>query len=271
MTRKLNACIALMVICLLTMSGPALAKTDDDSPTDEMGPLDSDQPREGPSSSTEEGQADLTMLRQQAIEDQAANPNSTNTALTLYQLGEGYRRTKNFNDAQYWYNAALAALHDTPTQQNQDLGTVSADYRLINQPSMGMPSSGLAARIYSSLGQLYLSVGEYQYAERYYTSVLAYWLGDEGGFDGGSDPMMLNTAHAMSNLADAYNAQGRFYDSEILYRRALMLEESTYGDNSQYLVPELKKLVKIYNSQGQRAEATRLQTRINAICNGEAS
>lgn len=252
-------------------AGDDRPQTDDAQPTDEMQQLDVDQPREGPKASTEENETDLTTLRQQAIEDQAQNPNSPQTALTLFQLGEAYRRNKNFNDAQYWYNAALAILHDVPTEVNQDIGLVSVDYRLVNQPSMGMPQSGLAARIYSSLGVLYLSVGEYQYAERYFTSALAFWMGNEGGFDSGSDPMMLNSAHAMTNLADAYNAQGRFYDSEILYRRALMLEESTYGDDSQYLIPELSKLYKIYSSQGRRAEATRMQARIKAIRNNQSS
>jgi len=269
-----RAWLAFLAACVLSTPLPALARSDDEmqtdesQPTDESQQLDTDRPREGPKASTEEQQADLTMLRQQLIENQAVNPNSPNTALTMYQLGEGYSRTKNFGDALNWYNQALAVLNDVPAQTNQDIGVIMADYRLMNQPSMGMPTSGLAARIYQSLSNLYLSAGEYEYAERYACSSLAYWMGNEGGFDEGSDPMMLNTAHAMTNLADAYTAAGRFYDSEVLYRRALMLEESTYGTNSQYLVPELTKLSRIYMKKGDRAEATRLQARIKAIQSG---
>lgn len=269
---KSNILAILTIVWLVAAGQAALSATDEDQATDAGQPTDEERPVEGGHrASTEEQEADLTMLRQQAIEDQAQNPNSPNTALTEFQLGEGYRRSQNWNDAQYWYGSALKILGDVPGETTADLGNVSADYRLINQPSMGMPSSGLSARIYASLGQLYLSAGEYQYAERYYTSVLAYWMGNEGGFDEGSDPMMVNTAHAMSNLADAYTAQGRFYDSEILYRRALQLEESTYGDDSQYIVPELRKLTAIYYKQGRRAEALNLQARIKSICNGQTS
>jgi tetratricopeptide (TPR) repeat protein len=268
----LLAVLSVACLSLFAFNHVNADQLEDSAPTDDMQPIDDDQKSEdGNKPSTEETQADLTTLRQQVIEDQAQNPNSPQTALTLFQLGEGYRRAKDFNNAQSSYTSALAILHDQPTEVNQDIGLVSADYRLINQPSMGMPQSGLAARIYSSLGALYLSVGEYQYAERYFTSALAYWMGNEGGFDEGSDPMLLNTAHAMTNLADAYTAQGRFYDSEILYRRALALEESTYGDDSQYLLPELNKLSNIYNKEGRRAEATRLRDRMKAIGGSQSS
>lgn len=276
MIRKTWVVWAALLAILAGPPAPADDKTDDQGPTDDMqktddmGPVDAEQPKEGPSEPSEPYGEDQLQLRQQAIQDMTQAPNSPSTALTVYQLGETYRNHNDFANAMFWYNKALSILGEDPNIQSQDLG-ISIDYRLPNQPSFGMPNSGLTARVYSSLGSLYLSVGEYQYAERYYTSALAFWLGAEGGFDSSTDALMLNTAHAMNNLADAYTAQGRFYDSEILYRRALLMEESTYGKNSQYLVPELKRLANLFMKQGRRSEAAQFQARIKSICGDSPS
>ncbi|GEM_PF-2857594 len=239
--------------------------TDDQAPTDDAAPTDDDLPHEGPSGPTYKDAADQLQLQQQAIMQLQQAPNSPGTASTLFLLGETYRVNNDFGNALMWYQKALNVLNDQPQPSTMSLGPVIEDYRLIDQPSMGMPNSGLSARIYTSLGKLYLSVGEVQNAQMYFFSALAYWQGGAGGFNLGSDPASTNLAHALVNLASAYTAAGRFYDAEPLYRKALLWEKAAYGSTSPYLLRTLRTMDKIYRQQGRLSAAQEIEQQIKRI------
>jgi hypothetical protein len=62
-----------------------------------------------------------------------------------------------------------------------------------------------------------------------------------------------------------YTNQGRYADSEPLYRRSLAIREKTIGADHPYVARLLNDLAEVYRAQGLYAEAELLHKRSLAI------
>ena len=74
-----------------------------------------------------------------------------------------------------------------------------------------------------------------------------------------------DVAVALNNLADLYQAQGRYADAEPLYKRALAIREKTLGPDHPDVAISLNNLAELYRAQGRYADAEPLYKRALAI------
>lgn len=212
---------------------------------------------------------DEMQLKQQLSIAEQQNPNAISTARIAYQLAEVFRKEQYFGAAMDKYKEALKIIAMQPGLGGSTEVPVNLDFRLSNPYGIlgSMPATADAAKVYSGLGQLFLDQGQYQPAEQYFKKALQVWQqsGTAAFGSAGSDEGGLNTAQAMTNLADLYRVQGRFYEAEPLYRRALGLKESVYGADSPSLLPTLRKLATYYHQQGRQDDAAQIENRMKAI------
>lgn len=213
---------------------------------------------------------DEMQLKQQLQMAEVQAPNAISTARTAYQLAEVFRKEQFYAGALDRYKQALKIITQQPGLAGASQMPVNLDFRLSNPFSFvgGVPPSADAARVFGGIGQLFLDQGQYQLSEQYLKKALQIWQESASGTSGsiGSDEGSLNTAQSMTNLADLYRVQGRFYEAEPLYRRALGLKESVYGSDSPSLLPALRKLAGYYRQQSRLDDAAQIENRIKAVC-----
>ena len=71
---------------------------------------------------------------------------------------------------------------------------------------------------------------------------------------------------SLNNLAELYQAQGRYAEAEPLYRRSLAIREKALGPEHPDVGTSLNNLAELYRAQGRYAEAEPLYRRSLAIC-----
>jgi tetratricopeptide (TPR) repeat protein len=72
-------------------------------------------------------------------------------------------------------------------------------------------------------------------------------------------------AASLNNLAQLYQAQGRYADAEPHYKRALAIYEKALGPDHPNLAASLNNLAELYRAQGRYADAEPLYKRALAI------
>lgn len=70
---------------------------------------------------------------------------------------------------------------------------------------------------------------------------------------------------ALDNMAENYRVERRYEDAINTYKKALIIRQSNYGDQSPRLVPSLSRLANIYISHAEYAEAEALLQRAISI------
>ena len=69
----------------------------------------------------------------------------------------------------------------------------------------------------------------------------------------------------LDNLAEIYQAEGRYADFEKLFKRALAINERTFGADHEWVAFSLSKLAKLYSDKGLYPDAEQLYRRSLAI------
>lgn len=72
-------------------------------------------------------------------------------------------------------------------------------------------------------------------------------------------------AFILTNIAAIYGTQGKYVETEPLYKQALTIWEKAVGPDHPYVVWGLNNLAKFYRNQGKPAEAEPLEKRSVAI------
>ena len=62
----------------------------------------------------------------------------------------------------------------------------------------------------------------------------------------------------LDNLAEIYQAEGRYANSEKLFKRALAINERTFGADHEWVAFSLSKLAKLYSDKGLYPDAEQL-------------
>ena len=68
-------------------------------------------------------------------------------------------------------------------------------------------------------------------------------------------PEHPDVAASRNNLAELYQAQGRYAEAEPLYRRSLAIWEKALGPEHPHVATGLNNLTVLYRAQGRYAEA----------------
>ena len=116
----------------------------------------------------------------------------------------------------------------------------------------------------SSLWKTYIAAGTKAYQEGNYPEAEKQWgavLNEAEGF-GLEDP---RRAASLNNLAELYKAQGKYAESEPLYKRALAIWEKALGPGHPGLATSLNNLADLYRLQGKYTKAEPLHKRALAI------
>src|SRR5262249_10934322 len=76
-------------------------------------------------------------------------------------------------------------------------------------------------------------------------------------------------AHSLNNLALLYKNQGKYAEAEGLYKRALVIQEKTYGRDHPDVAQSLNDLAGLYQNENRYADALPLVQEL--IAQGRAS
>ncbi len=99
--------------------------------------------------------------------------------------------------------------------------------------------------------------GNYPEAEKQ----LAAALKEAGGF-GPQDPRL---ATSLNSLAELYHAQGRYAETEPLYKRALEIVEKALGPEHRHVARSLENYAVLLRATGRSDEAAKMEARAEAI------
>jgi len=121
--------------------------------------------------------------------------------------------------------------------------TVCDSYGLLD----GNFRSTIGITLTKNLGNLYMSIGQYDDAER--LTRRSFELRKK------LYPNDPNLAEAINNLGDLYVLQGKYDMAEDCYLRALEYREPFYGSDHSFLFYHLRGLGEVYVAQGRFAEA----------------
>ncbi|MEE8513514.1 MAG: tetratricopeptide repeat protein [Gammaproteobacteria bacterium] len=72
-------------------------------------------------------------------------------------------------------------------------------------------------------------------------------------------------ATTLNNLAALYASQGRYAESEPLYKRALAIVEKALGPDHPNIATSLENYAAVLRKTGRTTEAANLEARANAI------
>ena len=110
---------------------------------------------------------------------------------------------------------------------------------------------------YNEAGSNAYEQGQYADAEKAWIAAL-----EEAEKFGPRDPRL---ATSLNNLAILYDAQGKYAETEPLYKRALAIAEKTLGPDHLQVAIFLNNLADLYRLQGRYAESEPLSKRALAI------
>jgi tetratricopeptide (TPR) repeat protein len=79
-----------------------------------------------------------------------------------------------------------------------------------------------------------------------------------------------NLIESLSSLAEVCRFQGKYDDAEQLYRRALTIQEKSFGAGHPSVATSLENLMIIFTDLGNYPEAERMRERVRAIRSGFA-
>jgi tetratricopeptide (TPR) repeat protein len=171
--------------------------------------------------------------RQALSKQEAANPDSTNTATILNVLAQTVQPAD-----------AIPLLRRALALDRKLLGPA--------HPEVGATDQLLAASLLS-LGK----VTEALVAAREALAILSIKLGSDHP----------RTARAASTLADVLRAAGQFQEAERLYRQALSIDEKAFGSQHPATQDDIRNLAQFLRQRGKLGEAAQLEHRLitNAV------
>jgi CHAT domain-containing protein/tetratricopeptide (TPR) repeat protein len=225
-------------------------------------------------------EASVVAERALAIGTQAFGPDDVRLTGALAALGGLARDQENYNDAQRYFERALAALQKWPNADAFDRASAMDDLgdlyglqgrfddgeRLLQQglkliEQAAGPGAATAPnydKTLNDLGNLYKDAGRFQDAEAAFGRALAI-----GRATRSEDHP--NFAATMGNLATVMEHESRFAEAEDLDKRALAAYEKQFGSNHPMTAIGLNNLANVYADQGRALEASGLQQRVLAI------
>ena len=106
----------------------------------------------------------------------------------------------------------------------------------------------IEASIRTTLGTVYLSLGEYEVAGPHFERALTLRRAEVGE----DHP---DTLASMSNLAELYDHQGRFDEAESLHAKALEVRLRVLGEDDTHTLGSMNHLAVVYTYQGRYDEA----------------
>ena len=118
-------------------------------------------------------------------------------------------------------------------------------------------SAGSPWESYIQAGEAAYQQGNYAEAEKQFLAAL-----QEAENFGPEDPRL---ATSLNNLANLYEAQGKYTEAEPLYQRALTIYEKALGPEHPNVATSLNNLAVLYEAQGKYTEAEPLYQRSLAI------
>ncbi len=74
-----------------------------------------------------------------------------------------------------------------------------------------------------------------------------------------------HVATGLNNLAELYQAQGRYAEAEPLYRRSLAIDEKALGPEHPNLATSLENYAALLRETGHTAKADKMEARAKAI------
>ena len=86
-----------------------------------------------------------------------------------------------------------------------------------------------------------------------------------GNMEKALGPNSPNVATSLNNLANLYQAQGRYADAETLYKQSLAIGEKVFGPDHPDVARSLNNLAAVYHDQSRYADAEPLFKRSLAI------
>src|SRR5947209_911601 len=218
-------------------------------------------------------QAELLLLRAQAIRHQVLEANHPDTARTLNDLGEVYQNQGKYQEAELLLQEALTIRQQVPGMEHPDvaqtLHNLANLYRTrgvyveaepfylqalhIRETTLGIDHP-LVAQSYYGLAKLYYSQEKYQQAEKLCKQALHI----QEQRLGHNHPLV---AASLNILANIYQGQNKLDQAKEMNMRALRIRESTSGADHPHVAIIANNLVGIYHVEGRYREAEPLIAR----------
>jgi CHAT domain-containing protein/tetratricopeptide (TPR) repeat protein len=215
-----------------------------------------------------------------AIGTEAFGPDDVRVSGVLSALGGLKRDQENYQEAERYFERALAAQQKSPlaepreiAESMDDLGDVYGlegrfddGERTLNksltfmEQAYGPSVQGQAnyQKTLNDLGNLLKDAGRFPEAEKAFRRSLA-----AGRATLGEDHP--NVAATMGNLATVLEGESRLTEAEDLYKRTLAVYEKIFGSNHAVTAIGLNNLANVYSAQGRFQDAAGLQERVLAI------
>jgi tetratricopeptide (TPR) repeat protein len=214
-------------------------------------------------------------LQAQIDQLQAQDPDSPLLASLYNSLGNAYKDSIRYNEAEAAYRKALDLRElgaDHPSGEIElatSLNNLAGLYRSQGKYSEAEPLYLRSLEIWerqleanhpsvatslNNLAGLYRSQGKYSEAEPLYLRSLEIWERQLGA----DHP---SVATSLNNLAGLYDSQGKYSEAEPLYLRSLEIDKRIYGEDHPEIATDLNNLAALYDSQGKYSEAEPLYLR----------
>lgn len=186
--------------------------------------------------------AKLLLLKALAVRQQILEANHPDTARTLNDLGEVYRKLGKYQEAEHLLQEALT----------------------IRQQILGMENLDVAQTLHN-LANLYRTQGVYAKAEPFYLQALSIREAALGIYS----PLIAQSYYGLARL---YNSQEKYSQAEKFCNQALHIQEQCFGDIHPIVASTLTILAKIYqglNRLDQAKEINMRALRIRETTSGE--
>lgn len=189
--------------------------------------------------------AEATVLGEKAltIRQKLLGDNHLDVGVSFNTLGELYTSQGRYLEAESFYQKSLDIIREDLRKQN------------LPDDNFGV------AVLLSNLGGLYLLQGKYDEAEQLLQKSLAIKKQRaEGEHPTPFDAILvkMTLAETINNLAELYQAQGKYAEAEPLYQQSLSIWKQSLGKNHSRVALSINNLAALYQAQGKYAEAERL-------------
>jgi len=173
------------------------------------------------------------IFRDAVAADGAANGKGSNQdysgSLNVMMLARQYKDQGRLQDAEEYYNRALAAMEQNPDPNARVLLPQALD----------------------ELGDLYHSEGRDSEAENLFLRALD--LREKGA--GPKRPELARILSSQAPLLNFYRDQGRLSEIEPIFQRALAIQERVLGPEDESVFWTLTEMARVYREEGKKADA----------------
>ena len=197
----------------------------------------------------------VNKLAESSFQTRTKNPDPLAEVSRLWSLAHLEVKENRYAEAEQRYKRILEILEKQPDEEHPEIAIVRAIFL-------------------DQLADLYKKQIRYAEAEEIYKRVLEisekYQDVEHIRLDGYFMTLERpNVASSRHKLALLYKAQDRYADAELLYKRALEIDEKTLGAEDPDVTASLNNLAGVYRDQARYAEAEPLYKRALAILEKE--